>query len=94
VKVGEMSVKKISHLDEYTTQFDQFSLKEVQAIQGFDPKDFFSAHMSLIGYGSYFSKFVQLEEGGGDNQNIPEASLENTLDDIEALANTNEYYNK
>jgi hypothetical protein len=89
-----MFVKNISHLDEYTTQFDQFSLKEVQEIQGFDPKDLFLAHMFSIGYGSSFSKFVQLEEGGGDNQNPPEASLEITLDDIEALANTNEYYKK
>jgi hypothetical protein len=27
-------------------------------------------------------------EGGADNQNIFEVSLENTLDDIEALAST------
>jgi hypothetical protein len=93
-KVGEMFVKNISHLDEYTIQFDHLSLKEVQAIHGFDPKDLFSAHMSLIRYGSYFSKSMQFEEGGGDNQNLPEASLENTLDDIEALDNTNEYYKK
>jgi hypothetical protein len=28
-KVGEMSMKNISHLDEYTIQFDQLNLKEV-----------------------------------------------------------------
>jgi hypothetical protein len=28
-------VKHISHLDEYAIQFDQLSLKEAQAIQGF-----------------------------------------------------------
>jgi hypothetical protein len=48
--------------------------------------------MSLVGYASYFSKSVQFEEGGGDNQNLPEASIENTLNDIEELASTNEYY--
>jgi hypothetical protein len=31
--------------------------------------------MYLIGYGSYFSKYVQLK-GGADNQNIPEAYFE------------------
>jgi len=36
---------------------------------------------------------VQLE-GGGDNQNIPDAYHGNTLDDIEALANGNEHYKK
>jgi hypothetical protein len=29
-KVGEMSMKNMSHLYEYTTQFDQFNLKEVK----------------------------------------------------------------
>jgi hypothetical protein len=46
---------------------------------------FVLAHMSLIRYDSYFSKSMQFEEGGGDNQNLPEASLENIVDDIEAL---------
>jgi len=39
-------------------------------------------------------KYVQLEKGWGDNQIPHEASLEITLDDIEALASTNEYYKK
>jgi hypothetical protein len=31
-KIGEIFVKNISHLDEFTTQFDHFNLKEVHAI--------------------------------------------------------------
>jgi hypothetical protein len=58
-------------------------LKEAQAIKGFDLKDLFFAHMTLVGYASYFSKNEQFEEGGGDNQNLPEASIEDTLNDIE-----------
>jgi hypothetical protein len=50
--------------------------------------------MFTIGYDSSFNKSVQLEEGGGDNQNPPEASPGTTLDDIDALVNTNEYYKK
>jgi hypothetical protein len=46
-----MSVKDFSHLDENTIQFDHLSLKKVQAIYGFEPKDLFMAHMYLIGYG-------------------------------------------
>jgi len=37
---------------------------------------------------------VSLGEGGGYNQNPLESSPRKTLDDIDALANTNEYYKK
>jgi hypothetical protein len=94
VKIGEIFVKNISHLDEFTTHFDQFNLKEVHAIHGFDPNNLFSTHMFTIGYGSSFNKSIQLEEGGGDNQNPPEVSPETTLDDIDTLVSTNDHYKK
>jgi hypothetical protein len=87
-------VKNISHLDEFTTHFDHFNLKEVHEIQGFDPNNLFSTHMFAIGYGSSFNKSIQLEEGGGDNQNPPEVSPEKTLDDIDTLVSTNDHYKK
>jgi hypothetical protein len=80
-KVVEMYVNIISHLYEYTTQFDQFNLKEVQEIHGFDRKDFLLAQTFSIGYRSSFSKSMQLGEGRGDNQNSPESYLGTTLDD-------------
>jgi hypothetical protein len=43
-------------LDEFAIQFDQIGLKEAKSIEGFDPKDLFSAHMSLVGYYSYLCK--------------------------------------
>jgi hypothetical protein len=50
--------------------------------------------MFTIGYDSSFNKSIQLEEGGGDNQNPLEVSPETTLDDIDTLVNTNDHYKK
>jgi hypothetical protein len=56
-RVGGIVVKHNSHLDEFAGQFYQLGLKEAQCIEAFDPKDLFSAHISLVGYSSYFCKF-------------------------------------
>jgi len=56
-RVGEVFFKNIYHLDEFAGQFDQLVLKEAKCIEGFDPSDLFSTHMSLVGYSSYFCKF-------------------------------------
>jgi hypothetical protein len=48
--------------------------------------------MSLAGYSSYFCKSEQFKEGGGDKKNILEASMEEALNDVEDMANTNECY--
>jgi hypothetical protein len=45
--------------------------------------------MSLVGCSSYFCKSEKFKEGVGDNQNIPEASIEETLNDIEELERNN-----
>jgi hypothetical protein len=79
-------------LDEFAGQFDQLGLKEVECVEGFDPNDLFTTHMSLVGYSSYFTKSEQFKEGGGDNQNLPETSVDEALNDIEELASTNECY--
>jgi hypothetical protein len=55
-KIGEIIVKHISHLDELAGHLDQLSLNEVELVEGFNPNDMFTAHMSLIGYSSYFTK--------------------------------------
>ena len=55
-KIGEIFVKKFSHLDEFTTLFGHLNLKGVQAIQVFDPKDLFSTQMLSI----YSKSFVNL----------------------------------
>jgi hypothetical protein len=49
-------------------------------------------HTSLVGYSSYFTKSKQFKEGGGDNQNLLQTSINESLNDIEELSNTNECY--
>jgi hypothetical protein len=91
-RVGEIYFKHISHLDEFDGQLDQLILKEEQSSKGFDPKNLFSAHMSLVEYSSYFSKSEEFKEGGGDNQNINEASIEETMNDIDVWERNNDCY--
>jgi hypothetical protein len=64
-------------LDEFVGQFDQLGLKEAQCNEGFDHKDLFSAHMSLVGYSSYFYKYEQFKEGGGTIKISPRPQLDN-----------------
>jgi hypothetical protein len=78
-RVGEIGVKHISHLDEFAAQFDQLGMHEAKSIEGFDPNDLFFAHMSLVGYSSYFCKSEQFKEGGGDNQNLPDTLVDEAL---------------
>jgi len=73
--VGEIVVKHISHLNEFVVQLYQLNMKEAQFIKDFDSRDSFSTHMSLVEYSSYFNKSEQFKEGGGDNQNLPKASI-------------------
>jgi hypothetical protein len=47
-KIGEIIVKNISHLDEFAKHFDNFKLREVPEIPGFDPNDLFTTHMSAM----------------------------------------------
>jgi hypothetical protein len=90
-RVREVVVNNISHLDEFAGQFDQLILKEDECIEGFKPNDLFTSHMSLVGYSSYFTKPGQFK-GGGDNLNLLEISIDESLNDIEELASTNECY--
>jgi hypothetical protein len=46
--------------------------------RAFDPNALFSTHMFTVGYGSSFTKSTQLDEGGGDNQNLENVPLRNT----------------
>jgi hypothetical protein len=52
----------------------------------------FIAHMESIGYSSYFTKIEQFKEGGGDNLDLPEVSVNQDLNDMEELISTNEGY--
>jgi hypothetical protein len=96
MRVGEINVKSISHLDEFFVYFDSFKMREIHEFEGFDPDGLFSAHMFSIGYGSSFTKSLQLDEGGGDNQNpqenFPGSHQLPLQDDINTLVSTNDQY--
>jgi hypothetical protein len=91
-KVGEIVVNHIYHLVELIGQLDQLILNEVECIKGFEPNDLFIAQMSLVGYSSYFTKIEKFKEGGGDNLNLSEMSVNEALNDIEELTSTNGCY--
>jgi hypothetical protein len=58
-KIGEFTIKHITHLDELADHFEQLGLKEAKFVKGFDPYNTFYAHMELIVYSSYFTKIEQ-----------------------------------
>jgi hypothetical protein len=89
-KVGEITVKNISHLNELTSHFDHFKLKEIPKIPGFDPSDVFTTHMSAISYGTLSVNTTQFKEGGGDNQNPMEAIPEKVHNYLDTLVRTND----
>jgi hypothetical protein len=93
-KIREIIVKYISHLDELGGHLDQLDLNKVELVEGLDPNDMFTAHMSLIGYSSYFTRIEQFKEGGGDNLNILETSSDQAFNDLEELTSANEGYRK
>jgi hypothetical protein len=65
IRVGEINVKSISHLNEFSVYFDFFKMREIHEIEGFGQDGSFLAHMFSIGYRSSFTKSLQLDEGGG-----------------------------
>jgi hypothetical protein len=69
-------------LDELAGQHDQLSLSEDEIVEGFDPNNLFTTHMSLIGYSSYFINTEQFKEGSGDNLNLPERNYPAPMRDI------------
>jgi hypothetical protein len=54
-------LKDISHMDEFAKNFDNFKVREVLQIQGFDLSDFFKTHMSAVNYGSSFVNNTQFK---------------------------------
>jgi hypothetical protein len=92
LKVREVIVKNISHLDKFVVDFDLFKMISIHEFQGFDPNGSFTEHIFNIGYGSYFIKSLQLDEGGGDNQKPQEKSPKSHLDDVDTLISTDDQY--
>jgi len=80
-------------LDELAGQFDQLKLNEAECVEGFDPNDLFTTNIPLMGYSSYFTN-IENFKGGGDNLNHPKTLVNESMNDVEYLASTNECYRK
>jgi hypothetical protein len=57
-------------------------------LQGFEPNDLFIAHMSQMGYSTYFTNIEQFK-GGGNNLNLHDTLVNESLNDVEELSSTN-----
>jgi len=61
-KIGEIIVKNISHVDEFSNHFDNLKLREVPEAPRFDPNDLFTTNVYEIGYGSSFVNTTQFKK--------------------------------
>jgi hypothetical protein len=62
-KVGEISLKSASKIDEFATQFDQYNIKLGNEVKGFDPQQWFMNHMVSVGFNaSYINTCIYGEE--------------------------------
>jgi hypothetical protein len=85
-KVGEITVKNASKIDEFVTQFDQYNLKLADLVKGFDPLQSFMNHMTYVGFSvSYINTYIFGEEENDENnyEEIP-------VGDLETIISTNE----
>jgi hypothetical protein len=85
-KIGEITVINASKINEYAVQFDQYSLKLVNQVKGFDPHQYFMNHMTSVGFSvSYINTYLYGEDE--DDENNPEKVL---VGDLETIVSTNE----
>jgi hypothetical protein len=85
-KVGEISLKSASKIDEFATQFNQYNLKLENQVKGFDPQQYFMNHMVSVGFSaSYINTCIYGEEENDDNN-----SEEVLVGDLETIISTNE----
>jgi hypothetical protein len=71
-KIENFTIKHINHLNELIGHHEQLIFKESKFVDGFDPKNVFTAHMELVGYSSHFTIIEKFQEGGRDNLDIHE----------------------
>ena len=55
-------MKNAENIDEYASQFDQFDLKVVEEIKGFEPNKLFMKHMIYVGYNVSYSTPFYLDK--------------------------------
>jgi hypothetical protein len=85
-KIGEITLKNASKIDEYAVQFDQYNLKMENEIKGFDPNQYFMNHMTSVGFSVSYANTYLFGEEEDDGKN-PEAV---PVGDLETVISTNE----
>ena len=90
LKIGNFSVKHITHLNELAGHHEQLGFKEAKFVEGLDPNNKFTTHMQLVGYSSHFTIIEQFQEGGRDNLDLDEIMAYQVSDDMEEINSTKE----
>jgi hypothetical protein len=87
-KVGEITVKNASKIDEFVVQFDPYKLKVVDYVKGFDPQQLFMNHIISTGFSvSFINTYIYEEEENEGNN-----SQEKLVQDLETIISTNKAY--
>jgi hypothetical protein len=61
-KIGDFIFRNINKIDEFASHFNNASLKYVEKIKGYDPKNIFVEHMILVGFSNSFIQTTLNEE--------------------------------
>jgi hypothetical protein len=91
-KIGNFTVKHITHLSELVGHHEQLGLKQAKLVKGFDRHNKFTPHMEFVGYSSHFIKIEQFQEGGRDNLDLHEIDAYQVSNDIGEINCTNEVH--
>jgi hypothetical protein len=70
-KVGEIVLRNMNKIDEFSTHFNHLNLKYAEKIKGFDPSNIFMDHMQSVGFSSAFTQTILCGEEEGNNQDTP-----------------------
>jgi hypothetical protein len=63
-KVGEITLKNASKIDEFATQFDQYNMKLENQVKGFDPQQYFMNHIVLYRFQRFIHKYLYIWRRG------------------------------
>jgi hypothetical protein len=89
-KVGEIVLRNITKIDEFSTHFDHLNLKYAEKIKGFDPSHIFVDHMQSVGFSNAFTQTIIFGEEEGNTQD----TLVQPIDDIEIVISTTDQHKK
>lgn len=90
-RIGEITLRNVVNIDEFSVQFDQFKLILVYEIKEFYPNHLFMNHIIYVGYSVSYANTFLFGEEEGDIQNPQALSIEKIQEyDIEIVISTND----